>query len=322
MNRSEEVKVGLFVLATVALLLLTLVLVGGFNILQKPMNAYTLRTRFAGGLDTGAPVRYAGIKVGRVEGTRFDPEDPTRVVIAISVNPKTPVRTDSKAQVSALGMLGEYYVEISPGSPEASPLPTGGEIQVEESVQWTQLVNRVGAIAGEAEGVLGDAGPRLNQVLDNVTELTGEENRRHLERLLSQMDEMVTEARPQIRSALAHVDSASAKIDQFMGDIQSTREVLDQLLASWSGLTSGEDAEVQQALRNLRQALTRAEQTLDEVRRLLVANRQHLDVSMENFRVSSENIREFTDTIKQRPYSLVRIKNPPDRKPGDPAPQK
>ncbi len=57
-------------------------------------------------------------------------------------------------------------------------------------------------------------------------------------------------------------------------------------------------------------------------RRLLVANRQHLDVSMENFRVSSENIREFTDTIKQRPYSLVRIKNPPDRKPGDPAPQK
>ena len=35
MNRSEEVKVGLFVLATVALLLLTLALVGGFNNLKK-----------------------------------------------------------------------------------------------------------------------------------------------------------------------------------------------------------------------------------------------------------------------------------------------
>ena len=61
---------------------------------------------------------------------------------------------------------------------------------------------------------------------------------------------------------------------------------------------------------------------MEEARRLLVANREHLDVTLENIRVSSENVRELTDTVKQRPYSLIRVKNPPDRLPGDPEKQK
>lgn len=317
MKEREEIKVGLFVIAAVALLLLALGLVGGLNILQKPRNTYHLRTRFAGGLETGAPVRYAGIKVGRVEETLFDPDDPTRVVVTLSVDPKTPLRTDSKAQVSSLGMLGENYIEIYPGSPDAPPLPSGSELQVQESVRWSELVNSVGAVTGEAQGMVADARPRIRQVLDNIGKLTGEENRRHVERMLAQLDEVIAEARPKISSTLANVDSASAKIDQFMSDLQSTRDKLDQLLANWSAVAGGGDVEAEQTLGNLRATLMRAERTLDEVRRLLVANRQNLDVTLENFRVSSENIREFTDTIKQRPYSLVRIKNPPDRKPGE-----
>jgi ABC-type transporter Mla subunit MlaD len=75
---------------------------------------------------------------------------------------------------------------------------------------------------------------------------------------------------------------------------------------------------VEKTLRKLRDTLARAEGAMEEVQRLLVANREHLDLTLENFRVSSENIREFTDAVKQRPYSLIRVKNPPDRRPGEP----
>jgi phospholipid/cholesterol/gamma-HCH transport system substrate-binding protein len=318
MQRSEEIKVGLFVLAAAVLLVLALVFVGGLNVFQRPVNLYTLRTTFAAGIESGAPVRYAGIKVGKVETTAFDPEDPARVVLRISVDPKTPVRTDSKAKIGSLGLLGEYYVEISPGTPEAERLPAGGEIPVEESVQWAELVNRFGAATDEAKGLLSDARPRVNQALENFNKLTDEENRQRVRAVLKRMDEILADAKPRVQSALKSIDSSSAKIDKFMDDIQQTRAELDKLLKNWSGLAGKEDAEVEQTLRQLRDTLVRAEQTMDEARRLLVANREHLDITLENIRVSSENIREFTDTVKQRPYTLIRVKNPPDRRPGDP----
>lgn len=318
MQRSEEIKVGLFVLAAAFLLVLALVFVGGLNVFQRPVNSYTLRTQYAGGIESGAPVRYAGIKVGKVESTALDPEDPGRVRLRISVDPNTPVRTDSKAQISSLGLLGEYYVEISPGSPEAERIPPGGEIPVEESVQWAELVNRFGAATDEAQGLLADARPRVTKALDNINALTDEENRKRVRAVLQRMDDILADARPRLQTTLKNFDSSSAKIDKFMDDIQQTRAELDTLLKNWSGLAGQEDAEVEQTLRKLRDTLARAEHTMDEARRLLVANREHLDVTLENIRVSSENVRELTDTVKQRPYTLIRVKNPPERRPGEP----
>ncbi|MGH9555308.1 MAG: MlaD family protein [Terriglobales bacterium] len=322
MQRSEEIKVGLFVLAAVGLLVLTLVFVGGLNVFQRPVDSYTLRTQFAGGIESGAPVRYAGIKVGKVDSTALDPKDPGRVVLRISVDPNTPVRTDSKAQISSLGMLGEYYVEITPGTPEADRIAPGGEIPVTESVQWAELVNRFGAATDEAQGLLSEARPRVTKALDNINDLTDEGNRKRVRAVLQRMDDILADAKPRLQTTLKNFDSSSAKIDKFMDDIQQTRVELDKLLKNWSGLAGQEDAEVELTLRKLRQSLDRAEQTMEEARRLLVANREHLDVTLENIRVSSENVRELTDTVKQRPYSLIRVKNPPDRVPGGPEKKK
>lgn len=322
MQRSEEIKVGLFVVAALVLLVLALVLVGHMNVFQQPRNTYTLRTKFAGGVEAGAPVRYAGIKIGKVTKTELLEKDPTHVLVTISVDTQTPIRTDSKAEVSTLGLLGENYIEIHPGTPEARRLPSGNEIPVVEAVRWTELVNQVGGATGDARALINDARPRVNAALDNIKELTDEQNREHVRRVLVRMDQILTDSQPRIKTVLTNFESSSAKIDKFMDDIKVTRAHLDKLLQNWGHLAEGDQADVQQTLKDLRETLLRAEQTMDEVRRLMVANREHLDVTMENMRVSSENIREFTDTIKQRPYSLVRVKNPPNRHPGDPEQKK
>lgn len=322
MARMEEVKVGLFVLAALVLVALAMIFVGGMNLLQRPMNAYTMRTKFAGGVEAGAPVRYAGTKVGKVTGTALDANDPSRVVIHLNVEPSTPVRTDSKAKVSSLGLLGEYYIEIAPGTQQAAALKPGSEIPAEESIQWNELVNQFGGATDEAKAMLAESRPRVRQALDNINDLTNEENRRRLRDTLKKMDQILTDARPRLKTILANFDSSSAKIDKFMDEIKETRANLDKVLTNWNHLTEGEDADVQRTLRELRKSLARAEQTMDEVRRLLVANREHLDVTLENMEVSSENIREITDTIKQQPSSLVWTHTSKDRNPGDPGKKK
>ncbi len=318
MKRSDEVKVGLFVLVGLFLLGLALVFVGRVNLFRTPVNTYTLYTGFAGGMERGAPVRYAGIRVGRIEDILIDSADATRAKIVISVDPAVPVRHDATAKVSTLGLLGEYYVEIHPKSADAELLASGGEIPVQEGVEWTELMNRVGDATVEAKALLADARTRLNVVLDNVKDLTREENRERVRTALKRVDEILADAQPRVKTILANFDNTSLKVDKFMDEIKVTRAKLDVLLDNWGHLAGEDDAEVEMTLRKLRDTLARAETTMDEVRRLLVANRENLDVTMENIRLSSEDIRELTDTLKQRPYSLIRVKNPPDRVPGEP----
>ncbi|HXE74640.1 MAG TPA: MlaD family protein [Candidatus Xenobia bacterium] len=318
MDRREEIKVGLFVIVSVIMVVAALALVGGWNVTGSPRNTYTVRTKFAGGIEPGSPVRYAGMKVGRVEGLTFDQKDPARAVVTISVDPQTPVRTDSTAKITSLGMLGENYVEISAGAPEAALLPTGSDIPTRESKQWGELVDSFGATSDDANKLINDLRPKMNQALDNINDLTNEENRKRVRASLQKIDQILTDAKPRLKTILANFDSSSAKIDKFMDDIKETRKNLDTLLANWNNLAKDDDAEVQRTLRELRKTLARAETAMEEVRRLLVANRDQLDNTIENIEVTTENLREITDTVKQRPSSLVFSKNPPDRKPGEP----
>jgi len=75
---------------------------------------------FAEGVEPGAEVRYAGgPRVGRVEHTRLDPRDPSHVEITFGVRPDVPVKTDSVVKILSLSALGDYHVEIMPGSAQA-----------------------------------------------------------------------------------------------------------------------------------------------------------------------------------------------------------
>ncbi len=52
---------------------------------------------------------------------------------------------------------------------------------------------------------------------------------------------------------------------------------------------------------------------MNDIAAMLEANRNDIDKMLENFRRTSENLRELTSTLKQQPYSLIRIKAKPER---------
>ena len=78
---NEEIKVGVVVAVAVMLFLVALVFVGGVNLLRKKKVEYTTYFKFAGGLEPGSLVRFAGFKVGTVTAAALDPDDSTRMRI-------------------------------------------------------------------------------------------------------------------------------------------------------------------------------------------------------------------------------------------------
>ena len=323
-QRSEEVKVGIFVLATIAMLILVLAVVGGLNVTRRPHVNYMAKFKFAGGIEPGAPVRFAGLKVGRVERAQIDPQDATRVRVQLSIRAGTPVHTDSMARIATLGLLGENYIEVSPGTATAAALAPGSELKVQETAQFAELVNQMSAVMGDAQGLVKDLRANVNQIsgkadelLANLNKVTDEENRKHLHNVLHESDQMIARTRPRVESITKNADESTAKVKQLLDDIQGTRKRADDLLANLNNLVQQDTGDLRQSIVHLRDTMARAEKLVTEMQNLLRSNRDNIDEVLENFRTSSENFREFTDQIKQRPYSLIRVKNPPKRRPGD-----
>src|SRR5882672_7338555 len=111
---NEQAKVGIVVIVAAVFLVAAAFFIANLHF-GGVYNHYHSFFKFAGGLEEGAPVRFAGLKVGRVNKVEVDPSDRTRIVVQIEVKADTPVGTDSVAKVTQLTMLSENYVELTPG---------------------------------------------------------------------------------------------------------------------------------------------------------------------------------------------------------------
>lgn len=73
------------------------------------------------GLPVGGQVLFNGIKVGDVSALDFAPDDPTKVIATVRINPSTPLREDTTATLNFTGLTGVAYVDLAGGSSD-SPL--------------------------------------------------------------------------------------------------------------------------------------------------------------------------------------------------------
>lgn len=318
-KRSEEIKVGGLVVLSVVLFLATLVLVGGVNLLRRKQVNYVTYFKFAGGLDPGSVVRFAGRKVGTVQSADFDPQDTTRIIVRLKVLEKTPVRTDSTAMISSLGFLGDNYIEISAGTKNAPLMAPGSEIPAKEVVQVSDVINNANALVLNANGLIGSLGGRLQTTVDNANQLvlnlksmTGPQAQQHFDRILSNVDDLLAETRPPLRRTLANLDVASAKVSSTIDKADVTLDNATALTKNLNQVVLENRAEIHAALLNLRAALVDARRLIINVDDTVQENRDNLDETLENVRATTQNLKQFSDTIKQRPNSLVFAKERKD----------
>jgi phospholipid/cholesterol/gamma-HCH transport system substrate-binding protein len=318
-KRSEEIKVGSLVVLSVLLFLGTLIVVGGVNLLRREQVNYVTYFKFAGGLDPGSVVRFAGRKVGTVQSADFDPQDTTRIIVRLKVLAKTPVRTDSTAMISSLGFLGDNYVEISAGTKNAPLLASGGEIPAKEVVQVADVMNNANALVLNANHLIGGLGGKLETTVDNANQLvlnlkkmTGPQAQQHLDHILFNVDEMLAETRPPLRRTLANLDLASAKVGPAIDKADVTLDNATALTKNLNQVVLDNRAEIHEVLLNLRAALVEARHLIVNVDETVQENRDNLDETMENVRATTQNLKQFSDTIKQRPNSLVFAKEKKD----------
>lgn len=116
-QRTTEIMVGLFILAGGAALLVLALQVSGLTF-RPGGETYTVSAYFndAGGLAPRSRVSMAGVTVGRIRQVTLDQETfQARVIIDIDAGYDS-IPADSSAIIRTSGLLGEQYIDISPGA--------------------------------------------------------------------------------------------------------------------------------------------------------------------------------------------------------------
>jgi phospholipid/cholesterol/gamma-HCH transport system substrate-binding protein len=312
---TTEAKVGAFVLACLAVLTGTIIYL--FNESHGKGLQYRTYLRYAGGLDAGSDVLFAGIEAGKITVVRPWAANPTRIEILFKVKAGIPVNEKSVAKLGSTSLMSDPALEISTGSSTARRLAPGTTIPSEEAPSLDDLEGKVATIADSANGLMTQAQGELKglttdarTVLANLNSLTGPTNQKQIDALLRQTNGLLADERPKIDHIADQLLALSQHADAVIGKTGPVVDHADGVIQNANG-----------AVEPLRKDLAELQSTLKEARSLLAnmqvmmrANDNKIDDTIENLRIATDNLDQLTDSLKQRPWSLVRIKQTKDRK--------
>src|SRR5882724_9923569 len=213
------------VVVAVVILMVTIFSLGAEQRFWERKIQYEVHFTRTGGLQTGSQVSLNGVLVGSVVEMRFPP-DPAVNYIQVLLNVRGDVapriRDDTVASIRTYGLLGDRYIDLSAGSPEAPAVPPGGLISSIDPVDIESLVGRGGDIVTNIVEVTSS----LKEVLGSIQRGEG---------LLGAMlrnRELGEATLVDLQHTMANVQETTASLEKILQRVDRGEGLLGQLTRS------------------------------------------------------------------------------------------
>lgn len=141
-DKRLELGVGMFVLLGLAAVAYLAIKIGAGAIVGS--DSYPIAARFAntGGLNKGATVMLAGVKVGRVEEIRLDPRD-FSAIVDMRILSDVHLPSDTMASIKTSGLIGDKFVALAPGAEEDFLAPSARIDMTESAIELESLISKM-----------------------------------------------------------------------------------------------------------------------------------------------------------------------------------
>ena len=169
------------------------------------------------GLNIDAPVKYRGIRVGKVSHLRISPTNSERVEVQVTILKSTPIKESTVARLTAQGITGLSYINLSLGANNAPELVCKGDEEY-------PVIRTVPSFFENFEKSLGTVSGKLSQTLTRTEELLGDDNQQQINLLLhrsalfmDKLDKLLDDKTiTSIQNSAKNIESASAKVDMLL----------------------------------------------------------------------------------------------------------
>lgn len=335
LTRAQKIRLGTFMVSGTVLFAGGIVALTGLKMWQD-RDIYTVHFQDnVSGLEPSSPVKYQGLRVGRVDRMRIAPDDPGAIEVTLSLVPGTTLHTGAKAVLDTSGLTGLKTINITPGDPREGVIEPGTRLDSGESLvdrltgQAEEIAIKIELVANQlAKWTRDENRKRVERLLDSLTRLSGQmasfldTNRKPMERALNRVadaseafvgvagvgERSIALVRHEIERTL---EEARTTFKEFRRPLEKVdpQQVADTIDAARRAMLSLDkrlsDKQLGMAVDELLVALTELTRLLRNTDLLLRAGRADFTATLKYVRQAAEDLREFSRIIAQNPSALI-----------------
>ncbi len=245
------------------------------------------------GLNIDAPVKYRGISVGKVAKLKINPNNSEQVEVLISILSSTPVKVDTAAKLTAQGITGLSYINLSMGDHRSNKL---------EALEGNQypIIKSIPSFFENFEKSLGSVSTNLSSTLVQTEKLLNDENQEQVALLLKRtagfmeklerlLDEKTINS---LQNSAQNLESSSGKVDKLLPNIDifidksvewedNIHNAFDSIMNSYVGIRSSMD--------EIKRAISSGEFNIKEISSDIVPTMNNTLLDMQDMMIKFQN---------------------------------
>lgn len=266
MNRSSNLKLGIFVATALAALAGLIIVFGGAPRLFDQRARYLVTFSEAPGLNAGTPVRKSGVRIGEVAGLELDPET-GKVMVSLRIDRSYLPRVNEEPTITSGLLSGDTTLDFVPKTgPDGQPVAAlGGIIPPDSTIVGVTPINLV----RQASGVLPSAQESMVRILDSL---------QRFEQLM-----------PKIEKAFDEVGLLAQSGREFLPEIRQTNQKVQSLLETDPNDPQG----MKTTLKEINEFVRTARPFVEDMRRLLKTNEEDVTATIKSVRQTSESVNDL-----------------------------
>lgn len=335
-DKQHYLRLGLFVVASVAILFAALFILGARSLFQPKLTVETYFDDSIWGLEVGAPVKYRGVQLGEVtsiglstalyeEQVPVDKRKGYIVVRATLAGPRAQlwrkelddyIKRGLRVRTQLAGVTGQQFVAVDFLDPAKHPaLPFGWEpayAYVPSAPSFaSQMVTTFQSLISSLDGAdIQSLAANLNSLIVNLNRKLAElpvadaaALLKDARATLGRVDRVIAQA--PIEETVRSLSAAAAQLNELLADPALRQTAADASAVTASLRKMAESGELDRIVKNL-------DRTVQRANALLADNQYDLRGAVQDLRLAAANLRTLSETAKRNPSGLL-VGGPPEK---------
>jgi len=297
-SRMDRV-VGVFIIAVVALMVSTLVLIGRGKDWFRPTVTYFVEFKENYNLSPGSPVKLYKAEIGKVKDVTLV-GDAVRVRLSIFEEYHSRFRQDTVVTVESPTFIGSEYVAVRPGKPDSPLIPPSGTVKSEEKKTLSQIL---------AEYEVEETAKRLTETIRNLADII-EELRDPQGPLFASLNSIEKNLKnlETVTTGLKEGEGTAGQLlrsDELINRMNTSMERLDNVLKNVEGATPEVTANLRESMEKIREITANLEKGSREVPAVIRTTKR----GIQEIREGVDEINRLVKALEQTP--VIRGNLPP-----------